>query len=773
MGEVTAEDPPRRARPASFEDAAGASSPTQPGDARGSGSATTARFVRHELRGALRPSELAEAAVLGDLGLVLEVLGWFLPLVGAAFQGLAIVPFAALAARQRARTAVVAILAASSVSFLVGGVGIVLQTAIAGALGLAVGTAYRRRWRPSAAVLIAAVTTGIPVAAISVGAEALSPGLRRLAFAQVQILWRDVRAVFKLAGLNSAATSGDQKLRWVIGHWWLTVPLFELFAVVLAAALCSRYLWPLLVRLEQDSPAAADPSPWLDQGIVTRPEPAGRLAGDGNPPSPKSEVPAPAPVPVELDHVSYQYPGSNAWAVAQVSISVQPRSFIALVGPNGSGKSTLVRLLAGRLSPTLGTVRRAGDPGLGVPGGTSMIFQRPESQVLGVRARDDVVWGLPPTPRPDVSALLARVGLAGFEERETAGLSGGELQRLAIAASLARAPMLLISDEATAMIDAPGRAEVVALLESLAASGITVVHVTHRQAEAAKADTAILMLGGRLIPPSSTTHPAALASRGGSPLQGQQRLQRLQERQEPQGEKRAEVSSEQPAPDWKRPPQRSFLRVRELGYVYAKGTPWARRALEGVDLDLHRGEGIVVTGDNGSGKSTLAWILAGLSVPTEGEALLDGQPIIAGTGAVGISFQHARLQLIRPTVLADVAYGTNEDRASAALRSVGLDPVTMGPRRVDELSGGEQRRVALAGLLVRDPVLLILDEPYAGLDDEARIGLAAILARLREEREMTTVVVSHDLDNAELLGDRLVILEAGRVAGERVLGSGT
>ena len=153
-----------------------------------------ARVVaRHELRGALGPSELAEAAVLGDLALVLEVLGWFVPLVGAAFQGLAVVPFAALAARQRARTAVVAMLAASSVSFLVGGVGIVLQTAVAGTLGLAVGTAYRRRWNPGAAVLIAGVTTAIPVAAISLLAQALSPGLRRLAFAQVQILWRDMR----------------------------------------------------------------------------------------------------------------------------------------------------------------------------------------------------------------------------------------------------------------------------------------------------------------------------------------------------------------------------------------------------------------------------------------------------------------------------------------------------------------------------------------------------------------------------------------------------
>ena len=697
--------------------------------------------ARHELRGALGPSELAEAAVLGDLALVLEVLGWFVPLVGAAFQGLAVVPFAALAARQRARTAVVAMLAASSVSFLVGGVGIVLQTAVAGTLGLAVGTAYRRRWNPGAAVLIAGVTTAIPVAAISLLAQALSPGLRRLAFAQVQILWRDMRRVLMLAGMRSASSFGDQALRWVIVHWWLSVPVFELLAVLLAAALCARYLWPLLVRLEADQPAPAEALPGRG-GVASKT----RVAR-----------PEPMPVPVALERVSYQYPGSLAWAVAEVSVSVEPGAFLAVVGPNGSGKSTLVRLLAGRLSPTLGSVRRAGAPGFGAPGGTSMIFQRPESQVLGVRARDDVVWGIPPDQCPDVAALLGRVGLGGFEERETAGLSGGELQRLAIAAGLARQPRLFISDEATAMIDSPGRAEVVALLESLAASGMTVVHVTHREAEAAKADKAILMLGGRLVPSPAHYGPPSSVTIVAEDSPRRPRV--------PSAEETITV------PEWARPPRRALLRVRELGYVYANGTPWARRALAGVDLDVTRGEGVVVTGDNGSGKSTLAWVLAGLLTPSEGEALLAGESIVAGTGAVGISFQHARLQLIRPTVLADVAYGADTERAAAALQAVGLDPGAVGQRRVDELSGGEQRRVALAGLLVRDPVLLVLDEPYAGLDDEARSGLAAILARLREERDMATLVVSHDLDNAELLGDRVVVLEAGQVVKERTLGS--
>ncbi|MGD1011991.1 MAG: DUF2232 domain-containing protein [Acidimicrobiales bacterium] len=717
------------------------------GDGAPSHSIKTAEAPPRGLKGALRPAELAEAVVFADLGLVLEVLGWYVPVLGTVFQALAVVPFAALAGRRRARASVVAILAAGAVAFLVGGVGIVVETAVAGALGMAIGTAYRRRWTPATAVLVATATAGVPIAGISVAAAGVSPGLRRLGFAQLEIIWRDLRALLKLVGLKSLVSWGNTALAWVIDHWWMTVPVFELVTVVLAAALCAHYLWPLLARIERDSPVpvVTSPGPGTRSAVVP-PFPAG-LADPGW-----------SPVPVELDRVSFQYPGSATWAVEEVSMRIGPGTLLAVVGPNGSGKSTLVRLIAGRLSPTRGEVRRAGDPGLGLPGGTSMVFQRPESQVLGVRARDDVAWGLPARPVVDVKGLLARVGLAGFAERETAGLSGGELQRLAIAACLARRPRLLISDEATAMIDQPGRVAVVTLLESLAAAGITIVHVTHRESEAAHADAAIKLLDGRLAAPNlkpadeeEGSQAEALTDKGNDFV----------------------TSTLRSLSYWERPAERLLLRVRELGYVYAKGTPWARRALETVDLDLRRGEGIVITGGNGSGKSTLAWVLAGLLAPSEGEVLLDGEPVIAGTGAVGISFQHARLQLIRPTVMADVAYGADEERAAAALRSVALEPEEIGPRRVDELSGGEQRCVALAGLLACDPVLLVLDEPYAGLDDEARAALAAILARLRHEREVATVVVSHDLDNTELLGDRLIALEAGRIVGERALRGGT
>jgi len=168
-----------------------------------------------------------------------------------------------------------------------------------------------------------------------------------------------------------------------------------------------------------------------------------------------------------------------------------------VVGHNGSGKSTLARLLAGH-QPTEGSVERPGSAGLGRDGGTAEIFQRPESQVLGVRAADDLRFGLPADEHIDVDGLLASVGLEGFAERETATLSGGELQRLAIAAALARRPALLISDESTAMVDPAGRRQVMDVLRRLPAAGTAVVHVTHHMNEAVGADLVVVLRDGQV-----------------------------------------------------------------------------------------------------------------------------------------------------------------------------------------------------------------------------------------------------------------------------------
>jgi energy-coupling factor transport system ATP-binding protein len=202
-----------------------------------------------------------------------------------------------------------------------------------------------------------------------------------------------------------------------------------------------------------------------------------------------------------------------------------------------------------------------------------------------------------------------------------------------------------------------------------------------------------------------------------------------------------------------------------VGHTYGWGTPWATHALQGVDLELTSGEGVLVLGHNGSGKSTLAWILAGLLRPSEGHATLDGQPIDRAVGRVGLAFQHARLQLLRSTVARDIAAaaGAGPEVVPGALASVGLDPAAFAHRRVDELSGGEMRRVALAGIVARRPEVIVLDEPFAGLDDAGALALGQLLGRLRHDSGITVVVVSHDDELPEGLITRVVELQRGRV----------
>jgi energy-coupling factor transporter ATP-binding protein EcfA2 len=210
------------------------------------------------------------------------------------------------------------------------------------------------------------------------------------------------------------------------------------------------------------------------------------------------------------------------------------------------------------------------------------------------------------------------------------------------------------------------------------------------------------------------------------------------------------------------------ITLRDVGYVYANRSPWAHRALGGINLAVPTNERLVVVGANGSGKSTLAWLLAGVLEPTEGTIELDGHPIDLARGETAMSFQHARLQLFRPTVASDIRFGTQiPDRViDEALDLVGLEPARFRNRRVDELSGGEQRRVALAGAMVRRPRVLILDEPLAGLDRPGRQALIDVIERVHATGPVTIVAVTHDLSYARALGTRAIVLDHGVIASE-------
>jgi len=674
--------------------------------------------TRPARRGPLRAGELAEAVVLADLTLVLSIASQILPF-GSALLVVAVVPMAAVAARNRLRAVLAGTVAASTVGFLVLGTPVVTSVVACGALGAVVGYAARRGFSLTRTVGFAAVVLW-PVAAIGADVVLFAfSAYRKLVLVQVHNAWSGLsRALHNLhaAPITTLANRGDDLVAQVLRLWWLTVPTALLGAVVVAAALAQRITGPTLRRVRAafatDSQSAAVD---VDDHL-----------GDVRP---RGAV-EPAPVPVMLRNVGYRYPGSDTDALVDVSLEIRAGEFVAIVGPNGSGKSTLARILAGR-QPTVGEVRRPGATALGTIGGTAIVFQRPELQVLGVRVRDDVVWGLAEPSAVPVDALLERVGLASFADRETSTLSGGELQRLAVAAALARRPQLLISDESTAMVDRAGRAHLVKLLRSLVTEeGMAVVHITHRRSETVTADRVIAFEGGRVVPtPAPTTTatdpPPTKPHRRGDPL---------------------------------------FV-LREVGHVYSRRTPWAHRALADVDLRVDRGEALLVVGHNGSGKSTLAWILAGLLEPSEGEARLEGRQLSRVVGQVGVAFQHARLQLLRPTVTAEVsaASGATQLVVSRSLTDVGFDPREIGPRRVDELSGGQARRVVVAGALARRPRALVLDEPFAGLDDRARSELTAALTRLRATQAMTLVCVSHDRDLPAALVDREVELTGGRI----------
>lgn len=216
------------------------------------------------------------------------------------------------------------------------------------------------------------------------------------------------------------------------------------------------------------------------------------------------------------------------------------------------------------------------------------------------------------------------------------------------------------------------------------------------------------------------------------------------------------------------------LELRDVHHVYAPGTPFEKAALQGVSLTVQEGEVLCVIGGTGSGKSTLAQHLNLLLLPTRGEVLVNGADARTMRRSelrrrVGLVFQFPETALFAPTVEEDVAFAPRRmrlaedevcERTREALAAVGAEHLR--GRAPHTLSGGEQRRAAIAGVLAMRPEILVLDEPTAGLDPVARMGLLDIV-RAQRDAERSVVLISHDLDEAAEVADRVCVLEAGRV----------
>ncbi len=219
------------------------------------------------------------------------------------------------------------------------------------------------------------------------------------------------------------------------------------------------------------------------------------------------------------------------------------------------------------------------------------------------------------------------------------------------------------------------------------------------------------------------------------------------------------------------------IEVRGLTHVYSRGTPFEKTAIDSLDLAIQAGMTVGLIGHTGSGKSTLISHLNALLKPTAGTVLLDGEDIFASKAAiraarfrVGVVFQYPEYQLFEETVFADIAYGPKnlkldkseiDRRVRQAAAFVGLDEGYFD-RSPLELSGGQKRRTAIAGVLAMEPELLVLDEPTAGLDPAGRADLLEKLFAWKRARNATVLLVTHDMTIAGLC-DRLVVMEAGRI----------
>ena len=476
---------------------------------------------------------------------------------------------------------------------------------------------------------------------------------------------------------------------------------------------------------------------------------------------------------LELERVSYWYPGAAEPALRDVTLTVQPGELIVVAGASGSGKSTLLRTVSG-LVPHFHGGRFAGravvagldthhhGPGdLAATVGT--LFQDPETSVVMGTVRSEVALALENLGYSDtavargVEETALALGIGHLLDRSTAELSGGELQRVALAAAMAAKPSLLVLDEPTSQLDPVFGDELMATLRRLNEDRDTAILLAEHRLERclAWADRVLAVDRGRIVcdaPPRdflawAMTAAPELATPGA-------RLLGLLGLPTAAGVKAARAAlrtSGLHADDGDReaePPALPVTRKRKDGLRFDRVWHELRNGpaiLQGVSLSVAPGERVALMGANGAGKSTLLRHAAGLMAPTRGR--------IQRVGPVRLLLQTPTDYLVHETVA--------EEAAPPALVAAGLDPVRFGPRHPRELSVGEKQLLALAVILdgPEPPAFVCLDEPTRGLDRRRK----AELARLIRGLPGAVIVATHDPEFVAEFADRVILLGEGRV----------
>ena len=221
------------------------------------------------------------------------------------------------------------------------------------------------------------------------------------------------------------------------------------------------------------------------------------------------------------------------------------------------------------------------------------------------------------------------------------------------------------------------------------------------------------------------------------------------------------------------------IEVKDLSYIYSAGLPYETKALDGIDFGAEEGDFIAIVGSTGSGKTTLVEHLNGLLKPSTGQVLADGIDINSKDPEarklrrqIGIVFQYPEYQLFEETVIKDIMFGPKNqglseeecrERAVHAMNMVGIDPEKYSEVSPFALSGGQKRRVAIAGVLAMNPKVLILDEPTAGLDPKGRRDILEMITRIKDEQNLTIFLVSHNMDDVVEFASRVIVLKRGTI----------
>ena len=447
---------------------------------------------------------------------------------------------------------------------------------------------------------------------------------------------------------------------------------------------------------------------------------------------------------VSVKQLCFSYENAPEPAVQDVSFELDSGSYTVIAGVNGSGKSTTARIIAGLLQPSAGTVEIA--DGLR----TGFVFQSPKDQLIcGVVARD-TAFGPQCQSLPDSEIELRTIeslkstGILDYAMHKSMFLSLGQTQKAALSGILAINPDILILDESVSMLDPKSREEIFTFLDMLHKKKRTILHITHDSDAISRAKDIIVMNGGKIIWKGNSSSffadktGSVYRSVFGTPLENRSCFQNKTQN---------------------RPAQEILLKAENISFSY--GT---HAVLKNISFSLKRGTLTALTGASGSGKTTLLEILAGLKKQDSGTVRSAGKPLLCQ--------QNSDAALFEVFAADDVAFGPRNsgikgkellECVKTAMNRVNLPFEEFASKQTNCLSGGQKRRLSVAGIIAMKGDILLFDEPSAGLDGAAKYTVMHLLRSLAESGK-TVLFTTHHYDEAQFADTSITLEKAGLIA---------